>query len=57
LTSGWPDKPDGLTALREFDIWLRADAHRRNPGTTADAIAATLFAGLRDGQVTFADLD
>ena len=57
LTSGWPDKPAGLTALRDLDIWLRADAHRRNPGTTADAIAATLFAGLRDGQVTFADLN
>jgi len=35
-------------ALSDFDFWLRADGHRRNPGTTADLIAAALFAGLRD---------
>ena len=34
----------------EFDAFLRADGNRRNPGTTADLIAAILFAGLRDGQ-------
>lgn len=37
--------------LDEFDTWLRADGHRRNPGTTADLIAATLFAALRDGLI------
>ena len=37
--------------LGEFDAWLRADGHRRNPGTTADLIAATLFASLRDGLI------
>jgi triphosphoribosyl-dephospho-CoA synthase len=37
--------------LDEFDQWLRADGHRRNPGTTADLIAATLFAALRDGLI------
>lgn len=26
-----------------FDRWLRADGHRRNPGTTADLIAAGLY--------------
>jgi triphosphoribosyl-dephospho-CoA synthase len=36
-------------ALADFDFWLRADGHRRNPGTTADLVAAALFAGLRDG--------
>jgi len=30
-------------ATREFDQWLRADGNRRNPGTTADMIAAGLF--------------
>ena len=35
----------------EFDAWLRADGHRRNPGTTADLVAATLFAALRDGLI------
>ncbi len=38
-------------AYREFDAWLRGDGHRRNPGTTADLIAATLFAALREGVV------
>jgi triphosphoribosyl-dephospho-CoA synthase len=30
-------------ALDDFDFWLRSDANRRNPGTTADLIAAGLF--------------
>ena len=38
-----------MAELAGFDAWLRADGHRRNPGTTADLIAATLFAGFRDG--------
>jgi len=37
--------------IAEFDGWLRADGHRRNPGTTADLIAAALFAALRDGLI------
>lgn len=39
------------TSLEEFDNWLRADGHRRNPGTTADLIAATLFAAIRDNLI------
>lgn len=35
----------------QFDKWLRQDGHRRNPGTTADLIAATLFAASRDGLI------
>jgi triphosphoribosyl-dephospho-CoA synthase len=35
-------------ASRDFDHWLRADANRRNPGTTADLIAASLFVLLRE---------
>ena len=35
-------------AVGDLDFWLRADGHRRNPGTTADLIAAGLFAALRD---------
>ena len=30
-------------AIAELDFTLRSDAHRRNPGTTADLIAAVLF--------------
>ncbi len=36
-------------ALADFDFWLRSDGHRRNPGTTADCVAAGLFAALREG--------
>ncbi len=37
--------PDQLV---DFYFWLRADGHRRNPGTTADLIAAALFVLLRE---------
>jgi triphosphoribosyl-dephospho-CoA synthase len=30
-------------AKADFDFWLRADGHRRNPGTSADIVAAALF--------------
>jgi triphosphoribosyl-dephospho-CoA synthase len=43
------------SALHDFDTWLRADGHRRNPGTTADLIAASLFAAFRDGGVAVPD--
>jgi triphosphoribosyl-dephospho-CoA synthase len=38
-------------ALTDFDFFLRADGHRRNPGTSADLIAAALFVLLRDRRV------
>lgn len=38
-------------ALSEFDLWLRADGNRRNPGTTADLIAAALFVLLREDRL------
>jgi triphosphoribosyl-dephospho-CoA synthase len=41
----------GVSALAEFDAWLRTDGHRRNPGTTADLIAAIWFAAIREGWV------
>lgn len=48
LAAGWPESSRGTEEIAAFDGWLRADAHRRNPGTTADLIAAILFAGLRE---------
>lgn len=38
-------------SLAGFDVWLRADGNRRNPGTTADLVAAALFVAIREGQV------
>ncbi|MBI5761009.1 MAG: triphosphoribosyl-dephospho-CoA synthase [Planctomycetales bacterium] len=46
-----------VRGIREFDFWLRSDGHRRNPGTTADLIAASLFAAFRDGIVPMPSLD
>lgn len=39
--------------LNAFDAWLRADGHRRNPGTSADLIAAALFAILVEQRAVF----
>lgn len=49
--SDWTDSRRDELPLRQFDDWLREDGHRRNPGTTADLIAATLFAAARDGLI------
>ena len=35
-------------ALGDLDFWLRMDGHQRNPGTSADLVAAGLFVLLRD---------
>lgn len=48
LDAGWPEQQHALRRCEELDQWLRADQHRRNPGTTADLVAATLFAAMRD---------
>ena len=51
LKSGSPGDAVYEHAVAEFDQWLRADGHRRNPGTTADLIAAGLFVLLREGRL------
>ena len=51
LAAGGPADAGYLAAIADFDAWLRADGHRRNPGTTADLIAAGLFAALREGMI------
>lgn len=51
LHSGWPHQMGSSAGLADFDRFLRADGNRRNPGTTADFIAAVLFAGLREGRI------
>jgi len=46
--------PDAYFAqVSNLDFWLRSDGHRRNPGTTADLIAAGLFVGLYNGDIRF----
>ncbi len=51
LDAGEPGNDDYQRALADLDFWLRSDGNRRNPGTTADLIAAGLFAALRDGLI------
>jgi triphosphoribosyl-dephospho-CoA synthase len=51
LAAGKPGDEDYLQALADLDFWLRCDGNRRNPGTTADLIAAGLFVVLRDAQI------
>lgn len=45
----------GKSLLQEFDAWLRADGNRRNPGTTADLIAAAIFAAARERVIELPD--
>lgn len=49
LASGWPHSSSGQQLFSELDAFLRADGNRRNPGTTADSVAAILFAAQREG--------
>jgi triphosphoribosyl-dephospho-CoA synthase len=51
LDAGMPGDESYERGLEDFDFWLRSDGHRRNPGTTADLIAAALFVLLREGRV------
>jgi triphosphoribosyl-dephospho-CoA synthase len=34
-----------------LDFWLRAKGHQRNPGTTADLVAASLFVAIANGWI------
>lgn len=52
LLAGWPESEQSRALFQELDKWLRADGHRRNPGTTADLVTAVLFTGMRDGVVS-----
>ena len=43
LAAGTPGEEAYARALSDLDFWLRSDGRRRNPGATADLIAAGLF--------------
>jgi triphosphoribosyl-dephospho-CoA synthase len=51
LEAGRPGDAAYYQAVGDIDLWLRSDGHRRNPGTTADLIAAGLFVLLREGRL------
>lgn len=52
LSAGWPFEPGSDIAYNALHKYLSDDGHRRNPGTTADLIAAILFCGLRSKIIT-----
>jgi len=52
LDNGWPMQHDTGQQYAAFDGFLRSDGNRRNPGTTADLVAAILFSALREGLMT-----
>ena len=47
----WPQSLASWSRFDDFDLWLRSDGHRLNPGTSADLVAAVVFAALRDGAI------
>ena len=51
VESHWPVGSSSEAAFDSFDDWLRTDGHPRNPGTSADLIAAALFVVLRQGKL------
>lgn len=51
LKAGRPGDEAYFDELGDLDFWLRSDGHRRNPGTTADLIAAGLFVVLREALI------
>jgi triphosphoribosyl-dephospho-CoA synthase len=52
LTKFWRSKKVRWQELCKLDAWLRAKGNRRNPGTTADLVTASLFIALRQGSIT-----
>ena len=51
LKAGYPHHPESEKLFSQFDTWLRANGNRRNPGTSADLVTATLFVALREGSL------
>ncbi|MCA9148457.1 MAG: triphosphoribosyl-dephospho-CoA synthase [Planctomycetales bacterium] len=52
LRAGEAHESNYHDALADLDFWLRSDGNRRNPGTTADLIAAGLFVLLREDLIS-----
>jgi len=51
LALDWPHSSASSAAFDGLDHWLRADGNRRNPGTSADLIAAGLYVALSEGMI------
>ena len=52
LDAGFPRTDAGAEAMNDFDAWLRESPnHQRNPGASADLIAATIFCAMHAGVI------
>jgi triphosphoribosyl-dephospho-CoA synthase len=51
LAADWPHAIKSWNLFHGLDSWLRAIGNQRNPGTTADLIAATLFVCLEEQHI------
>lgn len=47
-----PGSVSYYSAIEDLDFWLRSQSNQRNPGTSADLIAAGLFLLIRSGQLS-----
>ncbi|MDA1017758.1 MAG: triphosphoribosyl-dephospho-CoA synthase [Planctomycetota bacterium] len=56
LDAGWPNSRRARDLIEDLDVWLRAVGNQRNPGTTADLVAASVFAAIREGVFTTPDV-
>jgi triphosphoribosyl-dephospho-CoA synthase len=52
LAAGWPVREDARALCDDFDRWLRQPENRYNPGTTADLVTASIYAGLLDPSIS-----
>ena len=53
IDSDWPEGSQSHAKLDQLDSWLRAVGNQRNPGTTADLVAASLFVAFCCQVITF----
>jgi len=51
LDAHWPETEGSIQAMGRLDRWLRADGHARNPGASADVVAAALWVAMRDRRI------
>jgi triphosphoribosyl-dephospho-CoA synthase len=51
MSAGWPEDERSRRLCKGLDARLRREGNRLNPGTTADLVAAALFAALSDGAI------
>lgn len=51
IVDRWEAGGSAHDLVHELDRWLREDGHRRNPGATADLMAAGLYVALRNGLI------